>query len=83
MRPDGHAAGFGSGGFDELGAADFLVTLRSELRDDEFALLIGEEDPVAVGDEEGVPPAAFASEFSRFPETLAGIGVQAAELSLS
>ena len=71
MGPDGHARADLARRLDELRAAEFLVALGRQPRDDEFALLVVDEEAVLVRDDERVPPTAVAR---RLPQALvAGI----------
>ena len=80
MAPNQLAAAGGVGGGDKVGAADFIVALRAELGDDEVALLVVDEKPVAMLNEEGVSPAALGlgDGGKGFPHAFAGGGLNAA-----
>ena len=68
-----------------MGAAEFVITLRREARDEQVALLIEDEIAVGVFHEEGVAPADFlaAGRGECFPDALAGVGFEAAELAVT
>ena len=86
VGPDDGAARVGGGGFEELCAAEFFVAFRGESGDDEVALFIGEEEAVGVFNQEGIRPAdGFVTRGGGegFPETLAGVELQAAEFAIA
>src|SRR5690349_24648635 len=85
MRPDDGPAGIAVDRIDQVRAAEFLVFLGRELRDDEVALLAEDEAAVAVFDHEGVAPALglAAGRHEGFPEALARLQLQAAELAIA
>ena len=68
-----------------MGAADFLIFLRRQLRDDEVAFFIEEKGALAVLHNERVaPPLGFArGRFERFPEAITRVGLQTPELPVA
>src|SRR5262245_42428115 len=85
MRPDDRAARISVVGFDAMGAAEFFVLVRREVRDDEVALFAEEKAALALLHHEGVAPARrlAAGWRERFPKPLARLQLQAAELSVA
>src|SRR5438876_9360416 len=57
MRPDDGTTGVAVARFEQVGAADFLVFLRAQLRDDEVAFFIEQEITVCVLHDESIAPA--------------------------
>ena len=86
MRPHHRTTRVGGGWLEEIGPADLLVAFRSELRDDEIALFIGEEEAVSVFDDEGISPAhRFVSRGGGkgFPDTFTRVELQTAKLAVA
>src|SRR5712691_7560871 len=76
VRPDRHAALDRLSGLDQLGSAEFLVARRRQLGDDQFSLLVVQEEPILVRYQESVPPAPLAGRVQRFPQPAAVARVQ-------
>src|SRR5262245_3276541 len=85
MRPDDAAAGIAVVRLEKACAAEFLVFLRAELRNDEVALFAEDKAAVALLDDKGVAPALGLAAGRRegFPEALAGFQLQAAKLAVA
>src|SRR5438552_2177266 len=66
-------------------AADFIVAVSGELRDDQVPLFVCEKKSIAVFDQESVSPALFLSTRGRegFPNSLTGCGVKATQLAVA
>src|SRR5258708_30123864 len=68
-------------------AADFLVTFGTELRDNQVAFLVEQKKSVRVFYDERVGPAHFLAVgrggVQRFPEALAGVRLEAAQLAIA
>src|ERR1041384_3105123 len=86
MRPDDEPATIFVGRFEEVGAAELFIALRAEVGNDEIAEFVEEEKPITVLDDKGVSPAdplAGGGGLERFPDALAGLGFEAAELTIA
>ncbi len=83
VRPDDSSSLSFPCWLDERHSAELLVPLRSKLGEDQLTLFVGEDGFVFVRDEEGVPPSTLAGCFECFPNALAGLGIQASELSIA
>src|SRR5207249_285526 len=85
MTPDHRPIRHRIGRLQQMRAADLFIALGTQLRDDEIALLIRQEKPIAVHDNEGRRPALlFAAGGNKsLPYTLARIGFEAAELAIA
>src|SRR5262245_31601862 len=85
MAPNNLAICHRVGRLKQVRAADFFVTFRAELRDDEIAFLVRQKKAVAVFDDERSGPAFFFSARGNkcFPHTLAGVSLKATELAIT
>src|SRR5262249_36091842 len=73
---------------DDVGAADLLVALGAELRNNQVALLVEQEPPVPLRRQEGIAPAHLPLLFGPgrgevLPDPLAGRQLQAAQLTVA
>src|SRR5262245_40815108 len=85
MRPDDIAPRRLVGRLQYLRAANLVVALWRQTRDDEVALLVKNEIAILVRDQERVRPASLlaAGSLERFPQAFAGRGFQAAQLAVA
>src|SRR5438270_8799513 len=73
-----------AGRLDELGAADFLVTLGTQSGDDQLAVIVIDKEAIAVPhDERGGPAGLLAGDRQRLPNALARGRAEAAELAVA
>src|SRR3954451_13361640 len=85
MGPNNITTRAAIGRLKQMGPADFLVTFRSELRDNEVAFFVGKEVAIPLLDDKGIGPAFLfaAGGRERFPDAIAVAGFDAAKLTIT
>src|SRR5262245_32111203 len=83
MAPDDFTSARTLSGVEQFGSADLLVAFGRKRREDQFALVVPEEETPFVFDEEGIGERAFVRRRDniRFPQAIAGRSAKAAQFS--